>query len=72
VITSPAQGELVPPRDPEALAQALIHAATQSYDPAAVSGSAPGGWDDSAARLYQVLLAAARKRPAAADTPVAA
>jgi teichuronic acid biosynthesis glycosyltransferase TuaC len=72
VITSPAQGELVPPRDPEALARALIHAATESYDPAAVSGSAPGGWDDSAARLYQVLLAAARKRPAAADTPVAA
>jgi teichuronic acid biosynthesis glycosyltransferase TuaC len=72
VITSPALGELVPPRDPKALAAALLAALAEPYDPAALSVSAPGGWDDSAARLYQVLLAAARKRPAAVDTSVAA
>jgi glycosyltransferase involved in cell wall biosynthesis len=72
VITSAALGELVPPRDPEALARALASALAQPYDPAVLAAAAPGGWDDSAARLYQVLLAAAHKHPGAADTPVAA
>jgi glycosyltransferase involved in cell wall biosynthesis len=72
VITAPALGRLVPPREPEALARALAEALDQPYDPAALAAAAPGGWDDSAARLHQVLLEAARKRPAAEDAPVAA
>jgi teichuronic acid biosynthesis glycosyltransferase TuaC len=72
VLGTPALGELVPPRDPEALAAALVSALAQPYDPAALSAAAPGGWDDSAARLHQVLLAAAHKHPAETETPVAA
>jgi glycosyltransferase involved in cell wall biosynthesis len=72
VISSPALGELVSPRDPEALAAALGSALNQPYDPAELAAAVPGGWEDSAARLHQVLLAAAHKRPGAADTSVAA
>jgi len=72
VVTSPALGALVPARDPLALSRALVEALGQPYDPLAVSAAAPGGWDDSAARLHAVLLAAARKRPAAIETSVAA
>jgi glycosyltransferase involved in cell wall biosynthesis len=72
VITSPALGELVPPRDAAALAEALGRSLDTPYDPAAVAAAAPGGWDTSAARLYEVLSAAARKRPAAEPSAVAA
>jgi glycosyltransferase involved in cell wall biosynthesis len=72
VVTSPALGELVPARDPVALARALEQALAQPYDAAAVAAAAPGGWEESAAHLYQVLLAAARKRPAAREASAAA
>jgi glycosyltransferase involved in cell wall biosynthesis len=72
VVTRPALGELVQPRDPAALAEALARNLAVSYDPAAVSAAAPGGWDASAARLLEVLEGAARKRPAAEESSVAA
>jgi len=73
VITGPGLGELVEPRDPAGLAQALGRAIAVPYDPAAVAAAAPGGWDASAARLLEVLEGAARKRPAALpSTAVAA
>lgn len=59
LITGPALGELVPPRDPAALAAALVRAAGTVYDPAAVArDGARGGWDASAAALHEVLASA--------------
>jgi teichuronic acid biosynthesis glycosyltransferase TuaC len=72
VITGPGLGELVEPRDPVGLAEALVRGLAAPYDPAAVAAAAPGGWDTSAARLLEVLEAAARKRPPAESTSVAA
>jgi glycosyltransferase involved in cell wall biosynthesis len=72
VITSPTLGELVPPRDDGALCDALLRAIDQPVDPAQVAAAAPAGWDTSAAQLHEVLLAAARKRPAVAPAAVAA
>jgi glycosyltransferase involved in cell wall biosynthesis len=72
VIASPALGELVPARDAAALAEALARTLDAPYDPAAVAAAAPGGWDTSAERLHQVLLAAARKAPARRAPAVAA
>ncbi|MBX3259245.1 MAG: glycosyltransferase [Labilithrix sp.] len=63
LVTEPALGELVPPRDRAALAGALLRAARQSYDPAEVAArSVAGGWDESAARLHAVLRAAHEER----------
>lgn len=55
VVSSPESGELVPPRDVDALAAALARAADRPYDSAAVAAGAPGSWDESAARLAGVL-----------------
>lgn len=56
LITSPTLGELVPPRDPDALAAALARALATPYDPQAVATlGARGGWAASAAKLRDVL-----------------
>jgi glycosyltransferase involved in cell wall biosynthesis len=56
LVTGAALGELVPPRDPDALARALGRAADTVYDPIAVAAlGARGGWDESAVRLLSVL-----------------
>jgi glycosyltransferase involved in cell wall biosynthesis len=62
VVTSPALGELAPPRDPAALAAALRRALATPYDPAAIAAQATISWDESAARLRDVLAAAAAER----------
>jgi teichuronic acid biosynthesis glycosyltransferase TuaC len=49
-------GELVPARDPAALAAAMARAAHATYDPAEIAAAgARGSWDDSAAAIHQVL-----------------
>jgi glycosyltransferase involved in cell wall biosynthesis len=59
LVTSPVLGELVPPKDPAALAAALGRAIDQPYDPAQVAAlGARGGWAASAAALRDVLAAA--------------
>jgi teichuronic acid biosynthesis glycosyltransferase TuaC len=58
LITSPALGELVPPRDPEALAAALQRALQDPGDAAAISAAGPVTWDESARILAEVLRAA--------------
>jgi glycosyltransferase involved in cell wall biosynthesis len=59
LITGPALGELVPARDVEALAGALVRAADTPYDPAQVAAlGARGGWDASAEALHRVLAEA--------------
>ena len=56
LVTSAELGELVPPRDPDALAAALERALHTSYDPAIVARlGARGGWAASAAKLHAVL-----------------
>jgi teichuronic acid biosynthesis glycosyltransferase TuaC len=56
LITSELLGEMVPVRQPELLAQALIRAVDRDYDPAEVAArGARGGWAENAARLHQVL-----------------
>jgi teichuronic acid biosynthesis glycosyltransferase TuaC len=58
LIKSPVVGALVPPRDVDALADALVIALRDPYDPAEVArrGSA-GSWSASAAALHAVLEA---------------
>jgi glycosyltransferase involved in cell wall biosynthesis len=59
LVTSPVLGALVPPRSPEALADALVLALRHPYDPAEVARlGARGGWAASAAALHDVLVAA--------------
>lgn len=59
LLDDPLLGELVPARDPTALAAALDRALAQPYDPDAVAArGARGGWDASAAALADVLRAA--------------
>ena len=59
LITGPELGELVPPRSPELLADALGRAADTSYLPEVVArAGARGGWEESARRLEGSLLAA--------------
>jgi glycosyltransferase involved in cell wall biosynthesis len=56
VVSEPALGELVPAREPAALAAALVSAASTSYDPADIARrGARGGWDESAAKLAATL-----------------
>lgn len=59
LITSATLGTLVPPRDRDALAGALVTALQQPYDPLEVARlGARGGWAASAAALHAVLIAA--------------
>lgn len=56
LITAPSLGELVPARDPAALASALERVAFGSYDAQGISRlGARGGWAESAAKLHRVL-----------------
>jgi glycosyltransferase involved in cell wall biosynthesis len=65
LLADPALGELVPARDPAALATALVRAARAPYDPIAIAArGARGGWADSARALLGVLTdAIAERRP---------
>ncbi len=61
VVTGPELGELVPPRRPDLLAEALARAADAVYDPATVArAGARHGWDESARRLERALREAVR------------
>ncbi|MGK4004359.1 glycosyltransferase family 4 protein [Sorangium sp. So ce1036] len=61
ILHSAELGELVPPGDRAALADALRRAARQAYDPARVAELAGGrDWDDSARALHETLLCAVR------------
>ena len=63
LIDAPLLGELVPAKQPPALAAALGRALAQAYDPAEVAArGARGGWDASAAALADVLRAAVAQR----------
>jgi teichuronic acid biosynthesis glycosyltransferase TuaC len=63
LVTEPALGVLVPPRAPEALGAALAGAAFENYDAYEVARiGASGGWDESAARLANVLCDSIRAR----------
>lgn len=56
VVDAPELGELVPPRDPAALAAAMDRAASADVPAAVVArAGARQGWAESAARLEQVL-----------------
>ena len=59
VLVSSTLGALVPPRDPDALAGALVEAFATPYDPSDVvaSGGSPS-WDESAAALRDALVRA--------------
>ena len=60
LITRPELGELVPPRAPDSLAAAIVRSLPTPYAPATVATlGARGGWDASAAALYDVLVGAA-------------
>ena len=60
LITDPKLGVLVPANDPDALADALVLALREPYDPDEVARiGARGGWAASAAALHDVLVAAA-------------
>jgi len=59
VVASEEQGTLVPPRAPEALANALRRALATPYDPAGVAaGAGVISWDESADLLMQSLCLA--------------
>jgi teichuronic acid biosynthesis glycosyltransferase TuaC len=61
LITSPTLGSLVPARDPDALADALMIALRQPYDATEIARiGARGGWAASAAALAAVLKEAAK------------
>jgi teichuronic acid biosynthesis glycosyltransferase TuaC len=63
LVTAATLGVLVPPRAPEALGVALAAAASEPYDPYDVARrGARGGWDESAARLADVLCDSIRAR----------
>jgi glycosyltransferase involved in cell wall biosynthesis len=63
LITSPTLGTLVPARDPDALAEALVVALRSPYDPGEVARlGARGGWAASASALHAVLAEAAKVR----------
>ena len=63
VVSSELLGELVPPRDREALAAALERGLDRRYDPVQVArAGGRGGWAESARALHAVLEAAAAER----------
>ena len=59
-LADPASGILVPVRDEAALAAALVDALRRSWDEASIVRAAPGSWQDSARKLYDVLESIAR------------
>jgi glycosyltransferase involved in cell wall biosynthesis len=60
LITRSELGALVPPSAPDALAATIVRELPTPYAPAAVAAlGARGGWDASAAALYEVLVGAA-------------
>jgi teichuronic acid biosynthesis glycosyltransferase TuaC len=62
LITDKKLGALVPSKNPDALADALVLALRQPYDPAEVARlGARGGWAASAKALHDVLQAAAAR-----------
>jgi glycosyltransferase involved in cell wall biosynthesis len=63
VVSSEALGELVAPKDPEALAAALCRAAWSPYSPASVTATARvPDWQASAGLLHRSLLGAVEQR----------
>src|SRR5581483_11134168 len=63
VVSAPSLGELVPAKDPAALAGALERVADGAHDAAAIAKlGARGGWADSAAKLLAVLEEAVGRR----------
>ncbi len=59
LITRDELGTLVQPRAPDALAAAIVRSLHTPYNPATVAAlGARGGWDASAAALYEVLVGA--------------
>lgn len=55
VVCSERAGFLVEPRDPSSLADALARALERRWDPLDVASFGPRTWDESGARLYDVL-----------------
>ena len=62
IITSPSLGELVSAHDPDALGAALVRVANREFAPRAIVAASRGSWDDSAAKLHDVLCRAAGQR----------
>lgn len=70
LVESELLGEMVPARDPDALADALVRAVERDYDPAEIAArGARGDWPASAAALAEVLRAAVED-PAARSATV--
>jgi glycosyltransferase involved in cell wall biosynthesis len=64
-LAGPENSILVPPSDPEALADALGRALAREWDPEALRGSvAHHTWEDSAGALYQAACEAVALRVA--------
>ena len=61
-VVRPAAGVIVPPRDAGRLATALAAVLARQWDPYAIAATGPGSWEDSAARVYQVLERAVEHR----------
>jgi teichuronic acid biosynthesis glycosyltransferase TuaC len=59
LIDRPSLGELVDPRNPQALADALVRVLGGCHDPQAIARAGTVSWDESAERLHDVLAAAA-------------
>jgi len=60
LLSTPVLGALVPPHDPPALAAAVAQALRDPYDAAQIAAlGARGGWDASAAALFDVIAEAA-------------
>ena len=57
-LRDPETGILVDARRPVELAAALVAALARPWDPRRIVAAAPGSWEDSADRLYQVIRAA--------------
>ncbi len=63
LVTEPALGELVPPRDASALAAALARVLADPGDPATIAAKGPVSWDESARLLDAELRAAIAEHP---------
>jgi len=58
VLCSTDLGEMVPPRRPDLLAEALVRVVHSSYDPLTIAAAGPPSWESSAHLLHQVLQSA--------------